>query len=260
MTDALLNNGFFNAANASNEIVYEKAYEVLKNDIMFKTSVQSATRTPNGVKLVVSNADGIKTIIEAKQLLIALPPSLSNLKPFELDPKEHEVFSTWTPTASFVGMLRTTAIARNHTVNFISKAAVPNHYMDLWDEPYAITFNPKGETDEDLWQVLIASNKTITIDEAKAQVLDALNQLTSAGTFKTDKQPQTEIVAFADHSSILHREPAERYRNGYVQDFLSVQGHRSTWYTGTLWTEDFSSSVWAFTDTVLERMMKKKMR
>ncbi|KAF7193490.1 Beta-cyclopiazonate dehydrogenase [Pseudocercospora fuligena] len=262
VTDGLLNNGFFNAANASNSALYEKAHGLLKDDILLKTSVHSAERSSDGIKLVVKAADGRQTAIEAKQLLIAVPPSDSNLDVFKLDQKEHDVFSRFTPTYSFVGILRTSALPKNHTVSFISAEAVPDHYFDLWKQPVTLTLNPKGEPEEQLWQFLIASNETMNGDQAKANVLKGLKLLVSSGTFKNetsadiDVAAETEILAFADHSSVLHREPAEVYKKGFIQDFYSLQGYRSTWYTGSLWTEDFSSTVWAFTDTVLDKMVK----
>ncbi|EME79484.1 uncharacterized protein MYCFIDRAFT_35024 [Pseudocercospora fijiensis CIRAD86] len=262
VTDALLTNGLFNAANASNSALYEKAYDLLKADILLKTAVHRAERSSDGIRLVVKAADGKQTAIEAKQLLIAVPPSHSNLGVFELDKKEHDVFSQFTPTYSFVGMLRTSVLPKNHTVSFIAERAVPDHYFDLRKQPYTLTLNPKGEPEEQLWQFLLASNETVNGDQAKAKVLEGLELLVSRGTFKNestasvDLVAETEILAFADHSSVLHRQPAEAYKKGFIQDFYSLQGYRSTWYTGSLWTEDFSSTVWAFTDTVLEKMVK----
>ncbi|KXS98128.1 hypothetical protein AC578_9408 [Pseudocercospora eumusae] len=260
--DGILNTGFFNAVNASNSALYEKAYNLLKKDILLKTAVQSAERSSNGIRLIVKAADGKQTAIDAKQLLIAIPPSESNLGVLKLDQKEQDVFCQLTPTYSFVGIVRTSVLPRNHTVNFISQEAVPDHYLDLWKQPVALTFNPKGAPEEQLWQFLIASNKTMNSDQAKAKVLEGLKLLVSSHTFKNetyadaDVAAETEILAFADHSSVLHRESAESYKKGFIQDFYSLQGHRSTWYTGSLWTEDFSSTVWAFTDTVLDKMIK----
>jgi hypothetical protein len=43
-------------------------------------------------------------------------------------------------------------------------------------------------------------------------------------------------------------------RDGFVQDLYALQGHRGVWYSGSVWAAQYSSTVWAFTDTVLEKL------
>ncbi|KAI5365419.1 putative FAD/NAD(P)-binding domain superfamily [Septoria linicola] len=68
---------------------------------------------------------------------------------------------------------------------------------------------------------------------------------------------ELEFKVLADHTSVCWRLPVEELKAGFMQNLYALQGHRSTWYTGSLWATDFSSNVWAFTDTVLERMVKE---
>jgi hypothetical protein len=34
-----------------------------------------------------------------------------------------------------------------------------------------------------------------------------------------------------------------------------LQGYKSTWYTGSVWGAPYSSTLWAYTDTVLLKLL-----
>lgn len=88
---------------------------------------------------------------------------------------------------------------------------------------------------------------------AKQAILDAYQTIVDGGAFPPPNGSVStyEIVAFADHTTVRYNQCVEQQEDGYMQQLYALQGHRSTWYTGSLWSPDFSSSVWAFTDTVL---------
>lgn len=111
-----------------------------------------------------------------------------------------------------------------------------------------------------LFRVLLETNYTISAEDAKDLIQNRLQALHSAGTFSNHKSSASggcdlDFKAFASHNGILWRVPADGIEAGFIREMYALQGHRSTWYTGSLWATDFSSNVWAFTDTVLERMV-----
>jgi hypothetical protein len=69
--------------------------------------------------------------------------------------------------------------------------------------------------------------------------------------------PSSHVVAMADHSGLGWNQTAEVLKEGFMQKLYGLQGYRGTWYTGGLWCPDFSSNVWAFTDTILPKIVEE---
>jgi len=239
----------------SNSLVYQRAYDLLKKDVLLNTLVIDAKREHNKVELTVQNTDGTKTTIKVKRLLISAPPSLANLQPFQLDGQELSVYNTWEPTWSFVGVAKIPCIPENYSVSYLPSSVVPNHHLAVRDYKYTLRFDSTGPPGLQLFRILFATNYTITNDEAKATVLDNIQNLVKSGTVNATNCP-SEIKAFDDHNTIVWNNDVKLLREGFVQDLYALQGHRSTWYTGQLWCEHYSSNVWAFTETVIPRLLK----
>ena len=204
--------------------------------------------------------DGTQILIKARQLLVTAAPSITNLESIALDDQESAVFYSATPRPLQVGLIKTSVIPRNFSAQFVSPEVVPDNYLDMYkDLDYDLKVQSTGPEDLNLFRVLLETTYEMSEDEAKALVSDHLQKLEVAGTFETTgaSEIDLEFVAWANHQSILWRLPAGEVKAGFIQNLYALQGHRSTWYTGGLWSTDFSSNVWAFTDTVLERMTKE---
>lgn len=57
------------------------------------------------------------------------------------------------------------------------------------------------------------------------------------------------------HMPMLWRQSPEQLREGIVQDIYALQGRKSTWVYRGLWSEDCMGNVWAFTDSLLPRLL-----
>lgn len=263
--EGIIQSTLFAPKSGSNSELYEKAYALLKDDILLSSSVIKASRNDSGVLVTVRNSDGTTTLIKAKQLLVTAAPSLSNLASLDLDEEESTIFGSSTPRPVFEGLLKTSIIPRNFSVEYVSSAAAPDNYPDLYNDlPHDLKIQSTGPEGSRLFRVLLETTYVISEDEAKDLIRHKLATLKAAGTFDSDDGNTTasaescdvEFKAFVNHNSILWRLPAEDLRAGFMQKLYALQGRRSTWYTGSLWSTDFASNVWAFTDTVLERMME----
>lgn len=239
----------------SNSLLYQKAYDLLKEDVLLHSYVQEAERSNSGVRLVVQNKEG-KWLIKAKRILFTPPPSLDILKPFDVDKREKEVFKTWTDTWSFIGVAKIPCIPENYSINYFSPAAVPADHTAIRDANFTLRFDSTGPTGLGLFRILFATNYTITEKEAKIGIARKVQDLVTAGTLNYTGECKTEYRAFADHNSVLWKQTREQLKSGFVQKLNALQGHRSTWYTGGLWCSDYSSNVWVFTDTVLPKLLK----
>ena len=104
----------------------------------------------------------------------------------------------------------------------------------------------------------VPGDEPYTHAQAKAKIIAEVQQAIHAGAFgaaNATTNSAVDLVAFAYHSSILWRQGARTLRSGLVQDFYKLQGRKSIWFTGGLWAEDYSGNMWAFTDTVIPRIL-----
>ncbi|KAF2208160.1 hypothetical protein CERZMDRAFT_16932, partial [Cercospora zeae-maydis SCOH1-5] len=271
-TQGLLQNTLFVPKSGSNSEIYEKAYARIGDDVLLSSTVVAADRDDNdGVRLVVQTANNCKKLIKAKHLLVTPPPSIANLGSLGLDDQESAVFGSSTPRPLQVGLAKIPSIPRNYSVQYVSSKVAPNNYLDMYqDIKYDLKIQSTGPEGSQLFRTLLetTSDLPLTEEQAKAYITSQVQKLASAGTLSDVQEAENsndhheaegsvdvEFVAFKSHGSIMWRLPADDIKAGFMQRLYALQGHRSTWYTGSLWCTDFSSNVWAFTDTVLERMV-----
>ncbi|KAL9112239.1 MAG: hypothetical protein Q9227_003357 [Pyrenula ochraceoflavens] len=260
VSQEFLDADLFMPKGLSNSELYNRALNLLRSDVMLQSQVVSSERTNSGVKLVVQGPNGHQKLIKAKRLLFTPPPSLDRLAPFDLDAKEKAPLTTWTGTWSFAAMARIPAIpGANTTVLFTSPSATPAKYLNIRDMPFTLSLASANQASpsEHLFEVLFATNYSISYADAKAAITAAVGKMTSShGAFANATDKSVEFVAFNDHNSVLWRQSPAQLKSGIVQDIYSLQGRRSTWYTGGLWSEDYTGNVWAFTEDLLPRMLK----
>jgi hypothetical protein len=257
ISKTLISGTFFKPV-VSNNLLYERALELLKKDVLLNSYVSEAERERSGIKLVVKNVDGKPgaTLIKAKRLLFtAAPRRLDILQNFDEDKKEIEVFDPLEQTWRFAGVAKIPCIPENYSVSFISSAAVPDHYLKIRDYPWSLGFTSTGPVGLGLFRVLFGIKDPSTIDEAKSFISSKVQDLVKAGSLNYTGECKVDYKAFVDHNGVLWPD-AEELKKGWVQKLNGLQGHRSTWWTGGYWCSDYTTNVWAFTDTVLERLLK----
>lgn len=254
-TRSLLDGTFF-APVGSNSLVYQRAYDLLKPDVFLSTSLIETERDTSCVRLVVKNKDG-EHLIKAKRVVYTPAPSrVSNLERFDEDRKETEVFNPWVYTWSFVGIAKIPCIPENYSVAYIAPAAVPDDHVAVREMPYTLRFDSTGPIGLGLFRVLFAANYSFTHDEAKEFAAKKVQQVVDAGTLNFTGECKVDYQAFVDHNSVLWPQTAEALKDGFVQKLYELEGYRSTWWTGERWSAGYSSGVWAFTETVMERLLK----
>jgi len=187
--------------DASNSILYDRALQLLQQDVLLSSMVVTAERNDSGVQLVVQCAGGSKKLIKAKRMIFTPPPSLGNLAVFAPDGQETSAFSTWTDTWSFAAVARIPAIPANYSANWIAPAGAPTNYLDTRNWPWTLSTSP-APGDIGLSEVLLASNYSLTHAQAKATIESAIQEATSAGGAFPNGTAEVEFVAFVDHNSI----------------------------------------------------------
>lgn len=253
----------------SNSLLYERAEALLGSDVLLSSTVQDARETADGVELLVRQ--GAKEyLVQARRVLYAAPPSLSNLAPFALDKKEKAVFSQWTEDGEYVGVAEIPCIPHNLSgtyahevlvlllltlfqVTFLPSTAAPSNYLQVKDWPYSLQLDATGPADSHLFRVVLGANYTLTSDAFQTLVAQNVQRMGEAGTIG---QCRPTFKAVSRHSRPLWKQSREQIEGGFVQALYGLQGHRKRWYVGYAWGAPYSSTVWGFVDTVLGRLMQ----
>ena len=243
--NALLS-GFISTSNGVGE-VYDKAAEILDSNVLYQTTVASLTRhKTGGVSAVVQDANGKQTRIEAKKLLVTIPPTLENLEPFDLDDRETGIFRQFLHNSYYAGIVNDTGLpARKNVAN-----TDPHTLGGLPHTPFQWQLDYGGVPGYHTFKVIAESG--FTEQDARDLLVSDIKRMGEAGTYDT-REPN--FVAFESHTPITLRPSEDALRAGFYDDLYGLQGHRDTFYTGLAFCSDYSSLLWAYTDTVLEQLL-----
>jgi predicted NAD/FAD-dependent oxidoreductase len=236
----------------SNSLVYQRALALLRPDVLLSSTVQAVQRSSNGARVTVKQGDK-QYQINAKRILYTAPASLAALAPYDLDDQENKVFSTWATTSEIIGVAKIPCIPENVSVSYIPSAAVPANQVALKDWPYSLRLDSTGPTGLSLFRVILGANYTLSTAEFTSILTSSVTKLQDAGT--VTGKCSVEIKATSDHTRPVWKQSKELMQAGFVQDLYALQGKRGIWYTGNVWAAPYSSTVWAYTDEVLERML-----
>lgn len=234
-----------------NSVLYERALDLLQPDVLLSSTVQNTKQTVDSIELSVKQGDTEYTI-KARRVLFTAGPNLRNLAPFHLDDKALTVFSGWMEGGDFVGVMEAPCLPENSSITYLPKTAM-NDPLALKDWPYSLRLDSTGPSGLGLFRVVFGANHGISVDDFKQLSVESVQDIQNAGT--VEGECEAEFKAISEHTRPWWPESADRMRAGFVQDLYALQGYQNMWYTGYAWAAPYSSTVWAFTDTVLERLL-----
>ncbi|KAI9376631.1 hypothetical protein BJX61DRAFT_550830 [Aspergillus egyptiacus] len=220
------------------------------NNILYQTTVTQATRSSRGVELIVQGANGSRTLIRAKKLLIAFPPLLSSLKGFDLTPEEGSLFSQWSYTAYYAAAINNSGIPDGLSLINTNPTNAPGSLPVL---PFQFGIDYSGVPGLFLTRLVGASN--FTAEDARQLILDDLMRMRETGTFPIHDKP--EIIAFVIHTPEALTVPVDSVRNGFYRRVYGLQGQQSTYYTGYAFCTDYTPQLWDYTLGVVDMMVRE---
>jgi hypothetical protein len=255
VVEGFLENTFFDPVPFNNSVLYERAGKLLGSDVTLSSSIVTGERsTKRGFLLSLKNdKTGAQTTVVAKRLLVTAPPSLNNLAFLSLDDQEKAVFETWSFGSVYTAVLKTNLIPDNTSLAFTGLLTSSSSIA-----PGQFSFSANWNGVSGYYWLILFSESTWTAEQATAAILAEMENLYDAGTFSptSGTEPRSSIAQISDHSSARWGQSVAQLKAGFIQDLYALQGHKNTWYTGGLWCPDYSSNVWAFTDTVLPKLLK----
>ncbi|EED12121.1 conserved hypothetical protein [Talaromyces stipitatus ATCC 10500] len=235
-------------ANHDNSQLYRNAVPELQPDLFLNSTVVAgyrSTRKRDGVRLIIQTPAGFKLII-AKQLILGIPPVLENMRSFGLDSHEHDVLSNIYGLPYYGGVVSNTGLASG----FSYKNSAANTTYNVAEIPSVVGFTPS--TVDGLFFYWYNSPEPVSQQQIEGEARDAIKLLQKLTNSTT--QPEPRFLAFADFAPYQLRASADSIRNGFYDDMYGLQGHRNTWYTGTLFVTG-SSQVWNNTEVMLPEIL-----
>lgn len=244
--DSLLQGGYITPKNGMYE-VYNRASEILGSDIFYETSVIETERSESGINIFVQSANGIRKLIKAKQLLVTFVPIIESLNGFDLVRPESSLFQKWNWVNYYVAVVKNTGMPNATT---LVNADPDNTPGNLPLPPFQLELQYPG-VDGYLVSKIIG-NSTFTAQQAKDLILSDLRRMGTEGTFPGG---DPEIVVFGDHTPTTVSVSNIDVRDGFYRKLSALQGTKNTFYTGLAFCSDYSSLLWAYTETVIGEMV-----
>jgi hypothetical protein len=235
ITELTQGNGFYTARRNNSEL-YFKARAELGDSALVSSTVIAAYRPRNRtdkVRLVVRTPTGNKLII-ASQILVSIPLTLGNMNPFGLDRHESGLFAQFDATAYYSCLVGNTGLP----AGFSYQNAGANTTYNVPDLPTPYFVNPSSQPG--YFQVLYGAQTPNPDSQVQADIIASIQRLSNSTA-------TPEILAFSNHYPYRLTVPPQAIRDGFYSDLSALQGYRNTWYTGLLFDESGSSSLWNFT-------------
>ncbi|KAK0625781.1 hypothetical protein B0T14DRAFT_422877 [Immersiella caudata] len=252
-----LNAGFI-PTSGKNQDLYDAILKLLGPDSLLSSTVVKAKRADEGVTVDVRNAETCQvTRIVAKKLLYAASPTRENLEPFSLDETERETLYKFQFTRPFVGVVSHPSLPLGTSLSNMPEEAQGGNWTAAANRefPYASGFN--NFANSSFFRVIVGGDTTLTEKRAREVLLSTFDRLVAAGTINQTDPPQPlKILYFKNHYQMNAHVPTDVIRSGFFQILNSLQGRRSTWYTGSAWATPITTSLWVFTDTVLPKLVE----
>ncbi|KAK2590501.1 hypothetical protein QQS21_011817 [Conoideocrella luteorostrata] len=226
--------------------LYKSAGKELGSDVLLKTTPESVQRSEDdGIQVIVRSANGTKTLLRGKQLLVTIPPLLDNLHGFPLSEQESHIFSKWQYHQYWAALIKNVGLPND--VNLVN--------VDT-DRLYGVPEEPFIWRVDNHWapgyhNIKLVGGSHFGEHEAKAYMYEKLHLLRDKGTYSTH---ECEIVKFASHTPVTMFVSAEEIRGGFYRQLYKLQGLNSTFWTGATWASDYSTLLWGYTDEVLRQM------
>lgn len=239
--NALFNNGFVVPANHVNSEIYLKAAGLLGADVLYNTVATDVARHDTGYHQITVKTPTGKKLIKAKKILVTIPPTEENLKPFSLDHNEGQAFLNWQTVTYYTGIIRG-GIPDN--LNVINTQAGTT--LNIPQTPFVQAFSFSGIPGLHTFHTV--SLKKQKDSDVQAEILGSLTTMSAAGTYPASTP---SIEALVNHSPMLLQVSADKIKKGFYANMNALQGVHGTYYTGSAWSGDYTSVLWAFTDALL---------
>ncbi|KAH7309220.1 hypothetical protein B0I35DRAFT_360007 [Stachybotrys elegans] len=232
----------------SSETLFDRVLDLLADDVLLKSTVAASKRTDTGVSLTVQTPSGQKSV-RAKKLLIAATPSPDNIGSWDLDDNESTLFGKFSWETLYVGVINGTGLPNDVT----GIRNTPDDEKDFFlpQGNFVDAYDRSG--DRDIWQTRVIGGRALSLDEARAMLLSPLHTMGESGLYPIG---EPSIAAFASHGLTVPKLTPDDLKDGFYNKLYSLQGQRSTFWTGLTWAPDYTPIIWDFNEKLLPQIVE----
>lgn len=244
--------GFVSPASGDTRTIYKAAAAELGSSVLLSTTVVHVKRSSKGVVLVVQQPNQAPQTIRARKLVVAAPPTLQNLEPFDLTNTERKLFSRLSGLGYFAGVANIPGI--NGSFQNVG-AQTPFNTPVI---PGSNGFFPSGTPNQVTLGVAFDTTD-YTDSEAEDIVRKELATLAAVGAVPPDAAEKVTFPYVSNHAPYNLRVCGNEIRNGYYRKLLKLQGSRSTYWTGATFAGHNSGLVWTWNEGTVVPGLKRDL-
>ncbi|KAK0391541.1 hypothetical protein NLU13_1041 [Sarocladium strictum] len=234
--------------------LYESVAEFLGSDVLYSSTVVSTKRGEDGVKVTVRNAQGEHVCISAKRLLVSAQPTPETIQPLGLDAGERDVLGRFSFTTVYAGVLQHPSLVVPTAYSNRSPRPGSTEYMAWPTESQVGRIDWLGDT-VDLFQFTAVGAEDDSSESIQSLIGESIQSMIEAGTVH-HTNGSLSFSKFADHGKMHPRVSEGDLKAGFIQDLMSLQGRKSTWWTGAAWSAGLSNVLWEYNNILLPKVIE----
>lgn len=236
--------GFLTTAHHDNSELYQNAQAALLPNLLLNSTVTNMDRDSNGgIQIEVATPTGRK-LIQAKKLLITIPPLVDNLCEFDLSDTERDIFSQFSNVGFWTALTRNDGLSDEMAINNVA-AATPDNLPIL---PGIFSINPTGVPG--LHAVKYGAPSSLPDSYVQGAIINSIRRLGTGGA-DPGASSHADFAVFSSHTPYGLTVSADAIKNGFYSKLYALQGERNTFWTGAAFNAHDSSMLWVFTEGIL---------
>lgn len=237
-----LDGGFLTVPGGSG-VIYDKAAEVLGRNVLLNASVIDVKRVRSKVQLMTITPNGLR-IIEAKRLLVTIPPTLDAMKPFDLEAHERRLFGQLVPKLFNTCVVELSGLPPFVTVNNIKpdSDAFPAGIPRL---PGTFGIVPTGAPN--LWSVKYGAVRLLSDARVRQSIKTDIERLAVTGSPVRLKR----FATYKSHVPYSLQVSSSAIAGAFYAALNALQGQNNTFYAGAAFQTHNSALIWAQAEDVV---------
>lgn len=243
-----LQTGFLTTSQHDNSLIYLSAQKILGTSVLYNSTVVDVERDENDGVSVIVKSGGKLILIRSQKLIIAIQPTLDNLKPVDLTENERSLFGKFKFINYFTGLLKNTGIPSN--TSLVSYSPSLPYNIPALPSIYKVG-EPGSPGVPDLFNIYFVAEKPLSGAEIEALVISQVNNAQVAG--KVPANP--EFVASSSHKPFLLQVSSDDIKDGFYTHLLALQGQKRTWYISATFSAHDSSQIWRYAESLFPAIL-----
>jgi hypothetical protein len=237
----ILTGGYVTSAAGDNSLLYERATGYLGDDVLLSTRAVRVERSRTGVRVLTEGPEGPR-VIEARKLLVTVPPLVGNLGSLDLDSTERSLFSRFSPGAYYTAVVRLSGLPAGVGLSNVA-AETPYHLPPL---PGLYMVDPSAVPG--LYNVKYGSPSPLPDAVVRREIRAGIERVAAAGSYPVKFEG---FAVYAGHTPFeLHVGPRD-LAAGFYRRLNALQGRNRTYWSGAAWHAHNSARIWTGLETLL---------